>query len=323
MKKLILLFLLIPFIIGCEPYIPSINQDFDVMGTSGNIIVYHDDVDVASDAINKAITRIKEIDDSLSIYKETSEIYLLNVNKILSNPSEDILFNIKHAMRFGKLSGGSFDITVQPLLELYHYTFTEEGRPPTEDEIQQTIKKVDYSRVMLNVTVEIGEDQKITLGGIAKGYAVDNAINILKENGIKSALVNIGGDMRALGTKPNDVEWNIALVNPRDKNDYIIIIPLRNMSVVTSGDYERYFDEDKRFHHIVDPKTGYSVTELISVTIISSNAMDADAIATSVFVMGEEKGLELIEKIDDLEGLLITSDKRIIKSSGFDNKINN
>jgi thiamine biosynthesis lipoprotein len=154
----------------------------------------------------------------------------------------------------------------------------------------------------------------ITLGGIAKGYAVDCACEKLINDGIKYALVNIGGDMRAVGDK-NGVPWEIALQNPRNKEEYITIITLDNESVATSGDYERYFFENgRRIHHIINPKTGYPANESISVTIIAKKCIDADALSTSVFVMGPEKGKALLDNFN-VKGLIIGSDKQIIKSN--------
>jgi FAD:protein FMN transferase len=303
---------------ACEPYIPEVRQDFEVMGTYATIIVYHNDKEIAQNAINDAIIRIQEVDETLSMYKNTSEIYILNTQKMLSNPSKDVLFNIKKAIKFSQITEGNFDITVQPILDLYRYSFSTEGRTPTDEEIEETLPKVDYTKIMLDVSITIADEQKITLGGIAKGYAIDSAIEILSKNGINSALVNIGGDIRTLGMKPDGNGWIIALENPRNKNEYINILTLSNKSISTSGDYERYFDENKSFHHIVNPKTGYSATELLSVTIISDNSIDGDAAATSVFVMGPELGLKLIERMENMEGLLITSERDIIKSSGFD-----
>jgi len=158
------------------------------------------------------------------------------------------------------------------------------------------------------------------LGGIAKGYAVDRAIEILKEKGIKNALVNAGGDMQTIGKKYGNMQWGIALANPRNTNEFITAFPISNKAIVTSGDYERFFDENKSFHHIVDPNTGYSATELISVTILADNAFDADAISTAVFVLGKEKGLDLIESLNNTEALIITNNKEIFTSSGLSHK---
>jgi thiamine biosynthesis lipoprotein len=226
--------------------------------------------------------------------------------------------NIGAGIYYGELSNGSFDITVQPILDLYKYSFENFGRPPKEEDIKDTLDLVDYRYVLIKDDLIIlrKEGMKVTLGGIAKGYAIDRAVDVLKRYEIKHALVNAGGDMRAIGSK-GDEDWRIALQNPRNKDEYITIIPLDNKAVATSGDYERYYDENKSFHHIVDPRTGYSAAELISVTIVADKAMDADAIATSVYVLGKEKGMELIERLDGVEGLAITKDKEIVRSSGF------
>jgi len=215
------------------------------------------------------------------------------------------------------LSDGAFDITVQPILDLYNRSFIEKNSAPSGEEINKELKKVDYKRVIIkDQKIQIGDDQIITLGGIAKGYAVEKAIEILKRHNITMALVDASGNMRALGRKPDGV-WNIAMEDPRNVNNYITIIPLDNNAVSTSGDYERYFDPGMKYHHIINPKTGYSATELISVTIVTDNAFDADALSTAVFVLGKEKGMKLIESLPGVEGLIITREKEILRSSGF------
>jgi FAD:protein FMN transferase len=130
------------------------------------------------------------------------------------------------------------------------------------------------------------------------------------------------GNMRAFGKKPEGV-WNVALADPRDANNYITVIPMDNNAVSTSGDYERYFDDEMKYHHIINPKTGYSATELISVTIVTDNAFDADSISTTVFVLGKERGMKLIESMPGVEGLIITREREILKSSGFNEERDN
>jgi thiamine biosynthesis lipoprotein len=281
--------------------------------------VYSASEETGRQAISEGFSEIERIEEVLSTYDESSEISILNREKEISNPSDDLLANIRKSAYYGELSSGAFDITVQPILDLYKESFEVNKRPPTDDEVKNELEKVDYSEIEASDDrVSIGPGQKITLGGVAKGYAVDKVIELIKAKGIENALVNAGGDIRTIGKKAGSIEWTIALANPRDKKEYITIIRMSDKAVVTSGDYERYFDDDMKFHHIVNPLTGYSADELISVTIVAENAFDADAISTSVFVMGPEKGLELIEGLDNVEGLLITSEKEIIKSSGFD-----
>lgn len=314
----ILIILTIIFFSACTPRLFEIKESRDLMGTIVTITIYDSNKKLANEATNTAFSEISRIENLLSNFKNDSEVSILNREKEIESPSEDLLLNIQKAIYYSELSDGAFDITVQPILDLYKESFSVNKRSPTDEEINEELKKVDYKKIKIGENrISINKDQKITLGGIAKGYAVDKAINILKQNGIKYALVNAGGDMRAVGKKYGSVDWSIALANPRDKNKHITLIKLSDKAVVTSGDYERFFDENKKFHHIVNPKTGYSATELISVTILADNAFDADAISTAVFVLGREKGLMLIENLENVEGLIITREKEIIKSSRF------
>jgi thiamine biosynthesis lipoprotein len=315
MKPLIPLLILIIFISSCSPRLYEIKETQDIMDTFVTITVHHEDKELAKEAVGDAFARIKKIEGLLSSYEPGSEVWLLNENKFIDNPSDELRINIEKSIYYSKLSGGSFDITVQPILDLYSSSFGNKGRAPTDEEIEKELEKVDFTRIKLTEdNISIGMDQKITLGGIAKGYAVEEAIGILKEYGIKNALINAGGDMRGIGKKYGNLDWTIALENPRNNDEFVATFKLSDRSIVTSGDYERYFNENKSFHHIVDPKTGYSATELISVTIITDNAFDADAISTAVFALGKENGLALIENLDDTDGLLITSDKEILKT---------
>ena len=289
------------------------------MGTVVTITVYNENKGTAEKAIEAAFKEIERIENLLTNFKNTSQVYLLNENGNIDNASNELIYVIGKSLRYGDISRGAFDITVQPILDLYTHSFEELERPPTYQEIKETSKVVGYENIYIkNKEIKFTKQgTKITLGGIAKGYAIDKAIELLDMKGIEHALVNAGGDMRAIGNK-GEKNWSIALQNPRKKQNYIAAIQLNNKAIATSGDYERFFDDNKKFHHIVDPRTGYSATELISVTITADKAIDADALATSVFVLGKEKGLELIESIDNVEGLLITEDKEIVKSTGFE-----
>ncbi|MEA2038097.1 MAG: FAD:protein FMN transferase [Nanoarchaeota archaeon] len=317
MKRIFILLLVSLLIAGCTVPSDKTEQTKEYMGTFVTITVYGEEEAKANEAINKAYREIERIEGLLSNYKNDSEIYLLNSDRVINDASNELVYIISKSLKYGDLSDGAFDITVQPILDLYATSFEELKRPPTDDEIKETKKLVGYEKIYLkNKQVELKENMKITLGGIAKGYIIDKAIDILSKEGISNALVNAGGDVRAIGSKGND-NWKIALQNPRDEKDFITTISVNDTAVCTSGDYERYFDDDKKFHHIVDPRTGHSATELISVTIISKKAIDCDALATSVFVLGKTEGLELIQRFKDVEGLIITKDKEIVKSRGF------
>ena len=321
MKRSILIILIALLLTSCNQIYNSPNKTEttkELMGTTVTITVYNEDKQLANQAIEQAFKEIERIENILSGYKNTSEVYQLNENKEIK-ASNELIYVLGKSLRYGDLSRGAFDITVQPILDLYKYSFLELKRPPTDQEIKQSLNSVGYEKIYIkNNNIKFTDpNTKITLGAIAKGYIIDKAIETLKQNSIEHALVNAGGDMRAIGTKLKE-PWNIALQNPRNKQDYIAIIPLDNKAVATSGDYERYFDDNKEFHHIVDPRTGYSATELISVTVITDKAIDADALATSVFVLGKGEGLKLINSLENTEALIITKDKEIFKSDAFD-----
>jgi thiamine biosynthesis lipoprotein len=161
------------------------------------------------------------------------------------------------------------------------------------------------------------EGMKITLGGIAKGYAVDEALKVAKDMGIRYALVDAGGDIGTLGSKPRGEQWSIALVNPDDTSQSLATFRIHDKSVATSGNYLRYFDLEQKAHHILNPKTGYSADDCISVTIIAEDCVQADALATGVFVMGPEDGMRLVESLDDVKCFIVGADRTIYRSSGL------
>ena len=300
---------------------PVIERTEQMMGTYATITIIDGNTTRANIAMDAAFAEIKRIEELMSQYNESSEVSSLNRNGTnWTALSRDTIYVLKKAEYYSRMSNGSFDITCNPLLNLWMVKVKEENRMPTPEEIEEVRELVGYEHLIIDEDRSRArfdkEGMSITLGGIAKGYAIDCASEKLIEVGVKHALVNIGGDMRAVGDK-NGVPWKVALQNPRDKSEYITIIKLNNESVTTSGDYERYFfEEGKRVHHIIDPKTGYSADECISVTIITKNCTDADALSTTVFVMGPERGKALLDELG-VKGLIISSDKQIIKSDLF------
>ena len=290
------------------------------MDTDVTITAVHHDVPEAELAIERAFAEIYRIEDLMTYTGDSGEVARLNKNGHLLNASPDLLYVVTKSVECSELSNGSFDITVLPVINLWKEKMRARS-PPTDDEINETLKLVNYKNISIeNNSIYFRENNGsmgITLGGIAKGYAIDRAIEVLKDHGIKHALVNAGGDIRVMGFKTGNEPWRIALRNPKNKTEYITILNLCDRSVATSGNYERYFSEEARASHIIDPKTGYAVDELLSATIIAENATDADALATAVFVLGEADGMELIERLDRVEGLIITGDRRILRSSGF------
>lgn len=284
----------------------------NIMGTSVKMAVVHSDVEWAKKAVDISFEEMYKIDDLMSIYKDSSEISMLNNNGYCEYANADTINVIERANHHSRLSDGAFSVAVLPVLELW-----TEGLP-TKSRLKETLELLDHNNIIIeDGKIRLKKDgMGITLGGIAKGYAVDKAIETLKQNGIEHALVSAGGDIRTIGNKLEGVPWRVALRNPADKKECITTIELCDKAVATSGNYERGFNEGAISPHIVDPRTGYTVQGLMSVTILAENTIDADALSTAVFVLGAEEGIRLVERAG-LEALIIKNDGKILRSSGF------
>jgi len=300
-----------------------------MMDTYVRIVVYSDEK-TAEEAISAAFARMEEVVKAASIFDEEAEAFKLNRDGYLDTPSDDLVKLINMSLDYSELTDGSFDITCQPLLDLWSYNpnaekqFWELDAATQQAAINKTLKLVGSDKIVIeeNRIYFKEEGMKITLGGIAKGYAVDEALEVIKGMGIKYALVDAGGDIGTLGSKPKGELWDIPLVNPDDTSQYLADFNIKDKAVCTSGNYERYFDPEKKVGHIMNPKTGYSANECISVTIIAQNCTQADALATGVFVMGPEDGMKLVESLDNVECLIVDADRIIHRSSGLSKYLN-
>lgn len=308
-----------------------------VMGTFARVVVIAKDMDAAERCIENAFTHINKVDHLMSDYKSDSEISIVNRDGFkksvqLSQSTYEVL---QKSIEFGKLTDGAFDITVGPLVELFRKAKRKQVLPD-QDEITAAKSKVGFEKLKLddqNRTVQFTvEGMKLDLGGIAKGYAVDKAVETMQAHGAIGGMVDLGGDIRCFGApfKGRDY-WVIGLQNPDIVNDsagseVLLKLKITNGAIATSGDYQQFIMIDgKRRSHIIDRKTGTSTEGLSSVTIIADNATNADALATAVSVMGYEKGLELIQNMPGTEAILITSEPefRLIKTSGAERYIKN
>lgn len=275
----------------------------------------------SSEAVQEAIARIYEIDAKMSTQSSTSEIVRLNSSSDLSSRlSDETLLVIEEALNYSKLTQGAFDPTIGPIVELWGIG-TDHERLPSEDEILKKLKLVDYRGITIDgkSVILAQKGQMIDLGGIAKGYAADQVVEVLRKLEIKSALIDLGGNIYALGLKPDGSKWKIGIQNPfRPRGGYLGILSTSNKSVVTSGNYERCFEhKGVCYHHIFDPRTGYpSKSGLSSVTIVSDSSMDGDALSTSVYIMGLEQGLQLIESLKGIEAILVEG-RTVYLSSGL------
>ncbi|MFP4423908.1 MAG: FAD:protein FMN transferase [Candidatus Woesearchaeota archaeon] len=297
--------LVIVFIVGCTPI--EYQSSERMMDTIVTITVSSDSQKEAQEAMEAAFKEINRVEKKFTIH-EDSPIYSLNKEGFLYTEDEELKRLLRRSVYYSQISKGSFDITIKPILTLYDKSFAN-GGPPSEKEIDQALERVGWEKVIINETGVFLKNTTIDLGGIAKGYAIDKAIETLQEENVSAALVNAGGDIAAYGRKSSGDPWVSALRNPDEKEEYIDSFEVKNEAVATSGNYERYFDESREFHHIVDPKTGRSVNECISVTVIAPSAAQADALSTALFVMGNE-GKELARAMG-VSALFVFNNKSI------------
>ena len=289
-----------------------------MMGTLVEITVVGRDEGEAAAAINDAFAEMERIEKLMNRWIPESEVSKVNrwagVKPV--KVSAEVLEVIQRAREISRASGGYFDISVGGLLDLWGFE-TSGGRVPPKVEVDQALQSVGYGAIHVDgvaSTVELRRGMRIDLGGIAKGYAVDRAYGVLRSRGYENVIVNAGGDMRVGGRKPNG-PWAIGIQDPREHSRILASFDVGDISVATSGDYERYFEADGvRYHHLLNPFTGYPGRQCRSVTILAKDAVTADAFATAVFVMGPEKGLRLIEANEGVEGLIVTADGEIIQS---------
>ena len=271
-------------------------------------------------AVKEAFNEMRRIDALMDIYRENSEASILN-REGEARVSKETLEVIKKSIEFSRLTRGAFDITCGPLVNLWKEA-KKNKEIPTAEEIKETISLVGYKKLILEGSwVRFKEKgMQIDLGGIAKGYAVDKAIEVLKKNGIKQALVNAGGDLYALGKASQGEKWQIGIQHPRQEGKILTIIKVKDEAVATSGDYQRYFMlKGKRFAHIVNPMTGWTVQDVpMSVTIIAPDAASADALATGVFVLGPQEGMKLINSLSGIEGMIVSEGMKTVTSSGWE-----
>lgn len=327
-KNIIILIIMIIGIVasvtGCSNKEP-VCRDTYMMGTIIQLKVYGKNANKANKAIDEVITKINEIENKMSVNIATSEINKINENSGIAETkvSEETFSVVEKAVEYSRLTEGAFDPSIEPIVKLWGIG-TENARVPMQQEISRALELVNYKDINFdnnNLCIKLNKkNQAIDLGGIAKGYAADEINKIFTQNHIENAFVSLGGNVFVKGNKINGEKWNIGIQDPlKERNEYIGIVSVSNKSVVTSGNYERYFIKDGiRYHHIFDSSTGYpSKNGVISVTIISDKSIDGDALSTSMYILGVEKGRNLIEKLDGIDAIFVTEDKKIYATSGI------
>jgi thiamine biosynthesis lipoprotein len=298
-----------------------------IMGTEIRVTVWHQDVNQGKAAIASVMTEMRRIDAALSPYIENSELSRINRDAAASaqNISDELRLLIERSIEVSELSAGAFDITFASVGRHYDY---RKGQAPSAEQLQALLPAINYQWLELDRESSklkfAHKNVRIDLGGIAKGYAVDQAIKILQSDfGVEHASVSAGGDSRVIGRRW-DRPWVVGIKHPRpgqgSEQQAVIRLPLSDTAVSTSGDYERFFIDDnsgERIHHIINPRTGKSASELMSVTVLGARGLDTDPLSTTVFVLGTEKGLALVNKLPGIDAILIDRAGKVHYSSGL------
>ena len=299
-------------------------SDLFAMDTYMNLKVWCDNGETV---LKDGARLIQNLEQTLSVTNPESDTSRINQNA--GSPveiTEDTSILIQEALQIGEDSHGALDITVYPVLKAWGFT-TQEYQIPDDDTIRNLLTHVDYTQIQLNGNlVTIPEHAELDFGSLAKGYTSDRLMQLFKENGAESAIVNLGGNVQTLGAKPDGSKWSVGIVNPLSPAENLCILKIENQAVITSGNYERYFvgDDGKTYWHIIDPKDGYPADNgLISVTVIGESGLLCDALSTALFAEGTEQAVQHYQSSDNFEMVLVTEDGRILLSEGMQENFQN
>jgi thiamine biosynthesis lipoprotein len=291
-----------------------------IMGTRISVEIWHEDAAAAEAAIVAVIAEMHRVDALMSTYKPASQISRVN-REAAAGPvtvEPELARLVARALEFSAMSGGAFDITYASVGYLYDY---RAGKHPSDAEIAAALPAINWRHVVVDSSAStirfLKPGVRIDLGGIAKGHAVDSCITLLAARGIRNATVTAGGDSRILGDRRGR-PWIVGIRHPDDRERVIARIPIEDAAISTSGDYERFFDEDGvRYHHIIDPKTGKSPHGVRSVTIIAPTSTLAEGLTKSVFILGPERGIALVAGQADVDAVVVTAEGKVLYSRGL------
>ena len=317
------MFLMMTLLSGCSQSDTVTRSDF-LLDTFVSITLYGESDD---SLLDKPFEKIKELNVTLAQSDAASDLTLINENAgIQPVPvSEGTYKIIEKGIFYSTISGGYFDATAGPLIDLWGIHEPEIKEAPSPDLIAEAQKKIDYTKIVLNPseqTVYLTDPgMELNLGSVSKGYIADAVMTVIKDEGVKHAIVNLGGNVLVMGGKADGKAFGVGVEDPNNPgNGYIGVVSLKDGSVVTSGDYQRYFTDaaGKRYHHILDPFTGYpSESGLTQVTVVTDQSIDGDGLTTTLFLLGLDKGLALVEKMDGVEAIFVTKDNQIIATKGL------
>jgi FAD:protein FMN transferase len=291
-----------------------------VMGTRVAVELWSEDAALAERAMDAVMAEMRRTDELMSTYKPESQLSQVNAHAY-ERPVQvdaDIIDVVEKSLEYSRLSDGVFDITYASVGYMFDY---RKHVHPTDAQIAAALPAVDYRQIVVDHDARtirfLKPGMRIDLGGIAKGWAVDRGIDILRELGVEHAMVNAGGDTRLLGDRRGK-PWIVGIRDPRNEGKVVTRIPLQDEALSTSGDYERYFEEDGvRYHHILEPGTGKSPKAVRSVTVIAPTATQTDGLTKPVFILGVERGLEFVRKVKDAEAIIVDNQGRVFYSDGL------
>ncbi|MDA8620662.1 FAD:protein FMN transferase [Planctomycetota bacterium] len=295
--------------------------DFGAMGTEVIITALHADAEVARRALLAAREEFERIEDLMTSWRDSPLKHMnTGADGTPRRVPAELAKLVERSLVISRLSGGAFDPTIGAVLRQWDFK-ADPPVIPDQAKLEQALRHVDWEKVVVDVdasTVSMPAGTRVVLGGIAKGYGVDRAMAAMMAEGIENGLVNAGGDLKALG-RNGDAAWTIAIKHPRDRERAIAAVPVSNVCLVTSGDYERFFEVDgKRYHHILDPRTGRPATGCMSATVMAPDAAVADAVATAVCVLGPNLGLKLVARLPRVEAIVVDMEGQVLTSEGLE-----
>ena len=313
----------IPFL-SVEPVFSSeflrlkkISRTLPLMNTYVTIIIFDESKDRAIEAQSKAFSRIKQLIKIFNRFDPNSHVGFLNENKQLNDVPPELFTLLLKAKSISKLSLNKFDITILPLLELIEDEVKIHGHFPEIKEIEEVLPYVGWENISISPKkITLSKGTKITLDGIAKGYIVDQAAELLISEGIKHAIIDAGGDIRAIGNKDGNRSWRIGIEDPDMEKKYIQIINLPNLAIATSGNYRNFFTPSKKLFHIIDKEMALSPQRTVSCSVISNTACIADGLATGLFCLSPEKSVKIANGLN-IPLLTVAHGKRIFKSNSW------
>lgn len=318
MKRLLLLALTLLAPLAHAEWMERVEDG--IMGTRIVVELWAEDKVQGNAAIEAVLAEMRRVDAAMSTYKSTSELSIVNA-RAARQPvkiSSELLDLLSTSLEYSRITDGAFDVTYASVGYMYDY---RKHVRPDEKQIADALPGINYRHVELdrkNSTVRYARaGVRIDLGGIGKGHAVDRGIAVLQAHGVRHGLVTAGGDSRIIGDRFGK-PWVVGIRHPDRKDEVIARIPLEDAAISTSGDYERYFDENGvRYHHIIDPKTGHSASKVRSATVIGPSATRTDGLSKTAFVLGPDKAIEIYNRLDDIDAVLVTPEGKVLYTKGL------